>query len=89
MSLGRFKAAIDSLFITIGLGFFFVSLQMIEYHEALYNYSDSVYSCTFYMLTGLHGCHVFVGATFLLVCLIRLINRHFKTNHYLGLVFAI
>jgi len=89
MSLGRFADAIDSLIITIVLGYSFIVLQLVEYYEAVFNYSDSVYSCSFYMLTGLHGCHVFVGATFLVVCLIRLLRRHFLTTHYLGLIFAI
>jgi heme/copper-type cytochrome/quinol oxidase subunit 3 len=39
---------------------------MFEYYEAPFSYSDSVYGCSFYMLTGLHGCHVMVGACFLL-----------------------
>src|SRR6185312_11048218 len=87
--LGSFKGAIDSLIITIFLGFFFVFLQALEYYESAFNYSDSVYSCSFYMLTGLHGCHVLAGASFLTVCLIRLLKRHFLTTHYLGFVFAI
>lgn len=41
------------------------------------------------MLTGLHGFHVIAGASFLLVCLIRLLNRHFLTTHHLGFEFAI
>lgn len=41
------------------------------------------------MLTGLHGCHVLAGATFLTVCLVRLLQRHYLTTHYLGFVFAI
>jgi len=89
VSLGSYKEAIDSLLITIFLGFFFVILQMFEYYEAPFNYSDSVYGCSFYMLTGLHGCHVIVGACFLLVCFIRLLKRHYLTTHYLGFVFAI
>lgn len=58
LSLGSFKESIDSFLITIFFGFFFVILQMFEYYEAVFNFSDSVYSCSFYMLTGLHGCHV-------------------------------
>jgi len=88
-SLGFFKGALDALFTTIFLGLFFVLLQMLEYYEASFNYSDSVYSCSFYMLTGLHGCHVLAGVSFLAICLIRLVRRHFLTNHYLGFVFAI
>jgi len=89
VSLGSFKNGIDSLLITIVLGLFFLVLQVMEYHEAGFNYSDSVYACSFYMLTGLHGCHVFVGVSFLFICLLRLLSRHFLTTHYLGFVFAI
>lgn len=71
------------------LGFLFVSLQMFEYYEASFNISDSVYASTFYSLTGLHGLHVIVGASFITICFIRLLRRHFLTNHYLGFVFAI
>jgi cytochrome c oxidase subunit 3 len=89
VSIGSYKEAIDSLLMTIFLGFFFVILQMFEYYEAPFNFADSVYGCSFYMLTGLHGCHVIVGACFLFVCFIRLLNRQYLTNHYLGFVFAI
>jgi cytochrome c oxidase subunit 3 len=47
VSLGWFKDAIDSLFLTVFLGFFFVFLQMFEYYEAPFNYADSVYACSF------------------------------------------
>jgi heme/copper-type cytochrome/quinol oxidase subunit 3 len=87
--LGYFKKAIDALVLTVLLGFYFVILQAFEYYEAAFNFSDGVYGCSFYMLTGLHGCHVIVGACFLLVCLIRLLRRHYLTTHYLGFVFAI
>lgn len=87
--MGSFKEAIDSFLITIFLGFLFVVLQMFEYYEAAFNISDSVYSSTFYSLTGLHGFHVIVGASFITICFIRLLNRHFITNHYLGFVFAV
>jgi heme/copper-type cytochrome/quinol oxidase subunit 3 len=87
--LGWYRDAIDALGITIILGFFFIYLQANEYYEAFFNYSDGVYGCSFYMLTGLHGCHVIVGAGALLVCFIRLLRRHYLTTHYLGFVFAI
>lgn len=50
VSLGSYKESIDSLLLTIFLGFFFVILQMFEYYEAPFNYADSVYGCSFYML---------------------------------------
>jgi len=89
LSTNSIKSAIDAFLITIFLGFFFVALQTFEYYESTFNFSDSVYSCSFYMLTGLHGCHVIAGANFLLVCFIRLLKRHYLRNHYLGFVFAI
>lgn len=79
MAIGSFKETIDAFVITIALGFFFVILQMFEYYEAAFDFSNSVYSSSFYMLTGLHGCHVLAGATFLLVCFIRLLRRHYMT----------
>lgn len=87
--LGWFKEAIDSLFLTVCLGVFFVFLQMFEYYESSFSFADSVYACSFYMLTGLHGCHVIAGACFLGVSLVRLIKRHYLRTHYLGFVFAI
>jgi len=67
----------------------FILLQGYEYNEASFDITDSVYSSTFYMLTGLHGFHVIVGVLFLSACFMRLLKNHFLTNHYLGLVFAI
>lgn len=89
LSVNRMKDTIDAFLITIFLGFFFVILQMFEYYESTFSFSDSVYSCSFYMLTGLHGCHVIAGVSFLSVCLLRLLRRDYLLNHYLGLVFAI
>jgi len=89
IALGSFREAIDAFIITIFLGFLFVGLQMFEYYEAFFNISDSVYSTTFYTLTGLHGMHVIVGASFITICFIRLLRRHFLTNHYLGFIFAV
>jgi cytochrome c oxidase subunit 3 len=70
------------------LGSFFLILQMMEYYESTYSFNDSVYGCTFYILTGLHGLHVFVGVNFLLICFIRYLNKHFTINHHLGFLFA-
>jgi cytochrome c oxidase subunit 3 len=89
VSLAVLKAGLDSLFLTVGLGSFFIYLQMYEYFEAFFTFADSVYGCCFYMLTGLHGCHVFAGTVFIFVCLLRLLLRHYIITHYLGLVFSI
>jgi cytochrome c oxidase subunit 3 len=89
MALGLFKDAIDGFIITITLGFLFILLQGIEYYESTFNLEDGIYPSVFFLLTGLHGCHVMVGVLFLFVCFIRLLLNHFLSNHYSGLVFAI
>ena len=89
MALGLFKDAIDGFFITITLGFLFILLQGIEYYESTFNLEDGIYPSVFFLLTGLHGCHVIVGVLFLFFCFISLLFNHFLTNHYLRLVFAI
>jgi len=89
VSSGSMKETIDAFLTTIVLGFTFIILQIYEYNVASFDITDSVYSSTFYMLTGLHGLHVMAGVSFLLICFIRLLRNHFLSNHYLGLVFAI
>ena len=89
ISLGSFKNAVDGFAITIVLGLFFVFLQGLEYYEATFNLQDGVYPSAFFLLTGLHGCHVIIGVCFLFACFMSLLSNHFLTNHYLRLVFAI
>jgi heme/copper-type cytochrome/quinol oxidase subunit 3 len=85
---GLVKDVIDGWIITLTLGTLFLILQIMEYYESTYSFNDSVYGCTFYMLTGLHGMHVFVGVTFLFICFKRYLYKHFTTNHHLGFLFA-
>jgi len=89
VAIGSFKESIDGFLITILLGFLFILLQGLEYYEATFNLEDGVYPSIFFMLTGLHGCHVIVGVIFLIVCFISLLFNHYLTSHYLRLVFAI
>jgi heme/copper-type cytochrome/quinol oxidase subunit 3 len=89
MALGLFKDAIDGFIITIVLGLLFIILQGIEYYESTFNLEDGIYPSVFFLLTGLHGCHVIVGVCFSFFCFISLLFNHFLTNHYLRLVFAI
>jgi cytochrome c oxidase subunit 3 len=72
------------LIITITLATIFTSLQYLEYVTAPFNISDSVYGATFYMATGFHGFHVFIGTCFLLVCFSRLYLNQFTTSHHFG-----
>jgi cytochrome c oxidase subunit 3 len=73
-----------SLIITIVLAIIFTCLQGFEYVTAPFSISDSVYGSTFYMATGFHGFHVFIGTCFLTVCLYRLYVNHFTREHHFG-----
>ena len=75
------------LMATVALGFLFLGLQMYEYshayHELNLTLGSGMYGTTFYMLTGFHGLHVTLGATMLLVILIRSMKGHFTNeNHF-------
>lgn len=85
---GSFEDVYIAFVITISLSFLFLCFQFIEYMGAPYGIADSVYGSTFYMLTGLHGMHVFVGTVFLIVCLFRALAGHFNQRSYSGFLFA-
>jgi cytochrome c oxidase subunit 3 len=75
------------LMATVALGFVFIGLQMYEYyhayHELNLKLTTGMYGSTFFLLTGFHGLHVTLGATMLLVILIRSIKGHFTNeNHF-------
>jgi cytochrome c oxidase subunit 3 len=86
--LGSRKDTIYGFSFTLILGFLFTGFQVMEYFEAPFSISDSVYGSTFFMLTGFHGFHVLVGATFITVCFIRFFKHHFTRKHHLGFEFA-
>jgi len=85
---GNNKALCWWLFATVLLGFIFVYFQAGEYHHAYtelnVKMSSGIYGSTFYMLTGFHGFHVTMGATMLLVILIRSMKGHFTEHNHFG-----
>lgn len=80
----NFSEVTQGLTITILLGIYFTSLQALEYWEASFSISDSVYGASFFVATGFHGLHVIVGTTFLAVCLIRHTRAYLSANHHFG-----
>ena len=63
-------------------------VQLLEYSEAAFSFSGNIYGATFFMATGFHGFHVFIGTIFLLVCLIRAYRGDFTPKQHLGFEFA-
>nr|WHL46843.1 cytochrome c oxidase subunit III [Aphaenomurus interpositus] len=80
----NFTQGKQSLIITVILGIYFTSLQAMEYWEAAFSISDSVYGSTFFLATGFHGIHVIIGTTFLIICLLRHSLNHFSSTHHFG-----
>ncbi|RKO94637.1 cytochrome c oxidase subunit 3 [Blyttiomyces helicus] len=86
---GSKALGIASLVWTVVLGGLFLFLQFNEYSVAGFTIADSVYGSVFYMTTGLHAVHVFIGVLFLTVGLVRLVLDHFTVEHHAGMEFAI
>ncbi len=74
---------------TVGLAIIFLSLQAAEYYEAYAHYglklNSGIYGSTFFMLTGFHGFHVFLGCIMLSTMLARSVFfNHFEAHDHFG-----
>jgi cytochrome c oxidase subunit 3 len=76
------------MWITVVLGATFIGVQAYEYIHA-YNdlnlkLSSGVFGSTFFMLTGFHGFHVFVGMLMLTFITLRIMKGHFTPESHFG-----
>ena len=76
------------LVLTVCLGLTFLSIQVIEYHRLGFNTGDTSFASTFFGLTGLHACHVFVGLVILTIMTVRAFRGHFSPEHHHGVEIA-
>jgi len=74
----------SGLILAIILGAFFTVLQVYEYSHAAFGFAGNIYGANFFMATGFHGFHVFIGTIFLLICLIRTYKGHFTPEQHIG-----
>ena len=85
---GKRAQCIGFMWLTVVLGITFLGFQGFEYHHAYtelnLKLSSGAYGSTFFMLTGFHGFHVFVGTLMLLFITIRLMKGHFTTERHFG-----
>jgi cytochrome c oxidase subunit 3 len=76
------------MWITVILGATFLGVQSYEYMHAYRDLnlklSSGAYGSTFFMLTGFHGFHVFVGMLMLLFITLRLMKGHFTPQRHFG-----
>lgn len=83
------KHALISLILTLILAILFTGLQAFEYVNATFNISDSVYGSCFFLLTGFHGFHVFIGSIAIFCAFVRTVFNHFTNKHHFGFEAAI
>ena len=85
---GHRARTIGFMWVTVALGALFLCFQAFEYHEAYtelgLKLSSGVYGSTFFLLTGFHGFHVFVGMLMLLFITLRLMKGHFTPQKHFG-----
>ena len=86
LQAGNRSKTIGFMWVTVILGITFLLVQGYEYyhahHELNLSMASGVFGSTFYMLTGFHGFHVFVGMLMLLFVTIRLMNGHFTPEKH-------
>ena len=76
------------MWITVALGVTFLLVQAYEYSHAYQDLNlkltSGIYGSTFFMLTGFHGFHVFVGMLMLVFITLRLMKGHFSAQRHFG-----
>lgn len=83
------RHTIIALIYTLFLAMLFTFFQGVEYVSAPFNISDGIYGSCFYMTTGFHGFHVFIGTIALFVSFVRTVFNHFTNTHHFGFESAI
>jgi heme/copper-type cytochrome/quinol oxidase subunit 3 len=85
---GNRTGTIVWLALAILFGLIFLSGQIYEYITLVlsdhFYLSLNTFSSSFFLLTGFHGLHVLIGATFLFIILIRTWRGHFTPQRHFG-----
>jgi len=81
---GHQDDAVKGLALSTLLGVIFLGFQIYEYTHVTFGFTEGIYSSTFFMATGFHGFHVFVGTIFLAVCMVRAKKGHFTKDKHFG-----
>jgi len=76
--------SLEGVGLRILLGIVFLLVQYSEYRCTTYYINSSVYGSVFFLTTGFHGLHVFLGVLFLSVIIYRIFKFHFSENDHVG-----
>ena len=81
---GDQKNMVKALGLTVLLGVAFLGFQIYEYTHVAFGFTEGIFPSTFFMATGFHGFHVFIGTVFLYVCYKRAKKGHFTADRHFG-----
>ena len=81
---GERKAFLGGMVLTFLMGLAFLCTQVIEYLNVGFNTGSGAFASVFFGLTGLHGAHVAVGLSLLLMVIIRGFRGHYSPEHHHG-----
>jgi len=88
LQAGQRAKTIGFMWITVLLGVIFLFVQGYEYAHAYADLnlklSSGAFGSTFFLLTGFHGFHVFVGMLMLFFITLRLHKGHFTKERHFG-----
>jgi cytochrome c oxidase subunit III len=88
LQAGNRAKTIAFMWMTVLLGVIFLGVQGYEYYHAYVDLNlklnSGIFGSTFFMLTGFHGFHVFVGMLMLLFITLRLQKGHFTKDRHFG-----
>jgi cytochrome c oxidase subunit 3 len=73
------------LAITAAMGAIFLGGQLYEYSNLEFGLTTNLFASAFYVLTGFHGLHVFIGVSAILAVLWRSrISEHYSSKKHFG-----
>ena len=81
---GHRAGFLAGMVLTFLMGLAFLLTQAVEYLHVGFNTGDGAFASVFFGLTGLHGGHVAVGLTLLLIVTIRGFRGHYSPEHHHG-----
>ncbi|RZC51372.1 hypothetical protein C5167_019804 [Papaver somniferum] len=81
---GKERRAVYALVATALMALVSTDFQVMEYYQAPFTISDSVYGSTFSLATGFHGFHVIIGTLFSIVGGFRQYIGHLTKEHHVG-----
>jgi cytochrome c oxidase subunit 3 len=86
LKAGHRRSLLVWLGATVLLGAIFLFYQAEEYIHAYRDLNltlgSGIYGSTFFMLTGFHGMHVFLGTVMLAIIWLRCLKGHFSKDHH-------